>query len=311
MAKPKPKSPPTWTDVKAKLADFDRAALLGLIQNLYAAHKENQTFLHARFGLAEDVLEPYKKTIDRRQFFPQGENPIGRKIRRGTEKGWVTDTIVGVVADVRSLSPRIAPKPEIFTDLEQDPQAELVFILRTSMDPLAVAVPARQDVFSLDQEQPVFDVATMDQRLATSLAPQQFDTWLVTAFGLVALALAASGIYAIVSYYVVQHRHELGVRMVLGATSRQILRLILQGAMIPASVGVAIGTASALVLTRFISQMLFGIQPSDLASFIAASAVLVVTACVGAYIPGRRATKLRSRWWRFGMNRMAAEVGIV
>ena len=224
------------------------------------------------------------------QRFMPGESAIGKRIQTGHGKAW--RTIVGVVGDVRHLGLPTAPAAEVFGNFAQDPNPRMSVVVRVSVDPLTVTSAVRQAVLSLDQELPIFDVATMEQRLANSIAAQRFNMWLLTTFGMVALTLGVIGIYGIVSFYVVERTHEIGIRMALGAEQSDVLRLVLSRGTGLALAGVSIGLVLALALSRFLSSMLFGVRPNDAPTFLAVSVVLAGAACVASYIPARCAANI-------------------
>jgi predicted permease len=280
----RPTPPPglrPWVNTSTTSADYFRTMGVPLVRGRY-------------FDSSDTPSGPGVVLVNQafcRRFF-DSDDPVGKRIQRGTQKGWITTTIVGVVGDVRSLGPQIPPSAEIFTDVEQDPHLEMAMVLRASVDPLTLVPAVRQAVLSLDQEQPTFNVATMDQRLADSIASQQFNMWLLAAFGVVALWLAAIGLYGVISFYIVQRTHEIGIRMALGATRRHVLRLVLGQGAVLVFAGIVIGVAAALALTRFLSSMLFGVRPNDVVTFVAVAIVLAGAACMASYVPARRATKV-------------------
>jgi putative ABC transport system permease protein len=201
-------------------------------------------------------------------------------------------TVVGVVGDVRRLELQTEPLPEVFNDFRQNPRLEMALVVRAAENSLSLSSAVREEVLSLDKEQSIFDIATMERRLADSIAAKKFEMWLLSSFGTVALVLAVIGIYGIVSFDVVQRTHEIGVRMALGAEHRDVLRLVIRRGAMLALAGIAIGAAAALVFSRFLSAMLFGVRPNDLTTFVTASIVLGTAAFLASYVPARRATKV-------------------
>jgi putative ABC transport system permease protein len=165
-------------------------------------------------------------------------------------------------------------------------------VLRTAGDPLALVSAVQEAVLDLDNEQPTFDFATMQGRLAESLAEQRLNMWLLAAFAFVALALAAGGIYGITSYFVMQQTHEIGVRMALGASQKRILSLVLQQGTISLLGGLVVGLFASLGFTRFLVGLIYNIRPTDLATYCAVGSLLSGVALMAAYIPARRAAKV-------------------
>jgi ABC-type antimicrobial peptide transport system permease subunit len=150
----------------------------------------------------------------------------------------------------------------------------------------------QREVSSLDKDLPIFDVKTMDQRVAASLANRRFAAWLLTAFSFIAMLLAAVGLYGVMAQTVLQRSREIGVRMALGAQSADVLRMILrQGAVLIAG-GLVAGTVAALGLTSLMKSLLFAVKPTDPLTFAAVAALLSIVALAAAYLPARRATRL-------------------
>lgn len=226
-----------------------------------------------------------------KQFFGD-ENPVGKRVQLSGSSGDTWMTIVGVVGDVHHLGLQTPPSPEVFRDFEQGPNHEMTVVLRTAGNPLALISAVRHEVLALDNEQPIYDVASMEQRMADSIAEQKFDMWLLTAFGVVALTLAIIAIYGIVAFYVAQRTHEIGIRIAVGAEQQDILQLILRHGLTLTIVGVVAGICASLLLTRFLSNLLFGISANDTFTFASVTAVLTITASVASYIPARRAAKV-------------------
>ena len=232
-----------------------------------------------------------------KQFFPS-ENPIGKRVQLGASKSWFT--IVGIVRDIRHLGLRSPASPQVFTSFEQgpsgdafqNPSAQMAVVLRCVVSPITLISAVRDVVATLDREQPIFDVETMERRLGDSIAEERADMTLLTGFGLIAMLLAVVGIYGVISFHVSQRTYEIGVRMALGAEKIQILQLVLRAGTILLIPGIAIGLGAAFVLTRFLSSMLFGIGANDLTSFIGAALVLASSAFLACYIPARRAAKV-------------------
>jgi putative ABC transport system permease protein len=168
----------------------------------------------------------------------------------------------------------------------------MTLVARTQGDPTAMAAPVKETILALDKDQPVSGVRTMEQVLADSLAQRRFTMLLLGLFAGLALALASVGIYGVMSYTVAQRTHEIGVRMALGARPGDVLRMVVRQGMALAGLGVAIGLAVALALTRLMSSFLFGVSATDPLTFIAISLVLSGVALAACYVPARRATKV-------------------
>jgi predicted permease len=230
-----------------------------------------------------------------RQFWP-GEDAIGKRIKLGgfnSDAPWLS--VVGVAKDVRQFELDIAPKPQAYFPYAQMTYSYLAprdLVVRTSGDPLGLAAAVRGEVWAIDKDQPVSNVATMEQILSNSVARQRFNMLLLVIFAAVALVLAAVGIYGVISYSVTQRTHEIGIRMALGATSKDVLTLVVGQGLKLVSAGVGIGLGSAFVLTRLMQSLLFGVSATDPTTFAAISAVLVAVAMLASYVPARKATKV-------------------
>jgi putative ABC transport system permease protein len=168
----------------------------------------------------------------------------------------------------------------------------MFLVLRTAGDPARLARAVRQRIWSIDKDQPVEDVRIMEERIAGYAAPRRFYTLLLGTFAGLAVALAAVGIYGVISYSVSQRHHEIGIRVALGAERRDVLRLVVGKGMILALIGVSVGLIAALGLTRFLANLLYGVKSTDPATFIAVAALLMTTALLASYLPARRATRV-------------------
>ncbi len=225
-----------------------------------------------------------------RQFFPD-ENPLGKHVRAGAQTGpW--REIVGVVANVTQLGPDHPESPEVYIPYLQEPASDLSLVLRASGNALASPAAVRAAVREVDANQPVYDVATMEQRLWDSIAPQRFNALLVGVFAVAALGLGAVGIYGLLAYSVTQRTHEIGIRVALGATRDDVCRLVILGAMPFTLAGIVIGTGATLPLARLMSSLLYGVKPTDPLTFVVVVLVLIAVALLASYLPARRATKV-------------------
>ena len=165
-------------------------------------------------------------------------------------------------------------------------------MLRTRGDAAAIASAARNVIHSLDPQQPVGEVSTMEQLLSTSVARSRFSASLLTVFSIVALVMAAVGIYGVMSYSVLQRTHEIGVRMALGAQRLDVLKLVVKKGIVLGIIGVAAGVVAAFGLTRLISTLLFEVTATDTVTFVAVSVGLFLVTLLACYIPARRATRV-------------------
>ncbi len=227
-----------------------------------------------------------------RQYWPN-ENPIGRRITLGLprpDNPWVT--IVGIAKDLPHRAIDSSPQPDWYLSRPLGPQRNQILLVRTSGNPSDLAAPIRRTVAGIDRNQPVANIEAMTDVVRDTVAPRKFNTLVLTLFSAIAMMLAALGIYGVMAYSVAQRTHEVGIRMALGAQKGDVLGLILSKGLILTLTGVAIGLAIALVLTRLMTTLLFGITPTDATTFVAVSALLIIVALFACYIPARRATKV-------------------
>jgi putative ABC transport system permease protein len=217
------------------------------------------------------------------------KDPIGGHLRHYNDKSWAT--VVGIVGHVQhNALDATLRKATFYSSYLQAPAQSVQFVVHTAGDPLSLANAVQREVASLDKDVPIFDVKTMDQRVAASLANRRFAAWLLAAFSFIALLLAAVGLYGVMAQSVLQRSREIGVRMALGAQSGDVLGMILrQGATLIAG-GLIAGTLAALALTSLMKSLLFGISPADPLTFAGVAALLVVVALAATYVPARRAT---------------------
>jgi len=228
-----------------------------------------------------------------RRYFPN-EDPIGKRITQDdidfAPESWTT--IVGIVGDTKPKSLDGEPVAEYYMPFAQQPEPSMSLLVRSANDPASVAAAIRNEVLALDKDQPVYSIKTLDSLLSESVAQPRFRALLLGSFAGLALILAAVGIYGVMSYTVTKSTHEIGIRMALGAQMKDVLNLVLRNGMKLAVIGVAIGLAGALALTRLMSKLLFGITPTDAITFVGVPAILLVVALVACYLPARRATRV-------------------
>ena|SRR5579872_1401910 len=220
------------------------------------------------------------------------EDALGKRLRLGDDAREPWRMVAGVVADVLRSSFDSHPDPTAYVPLAQAPLATMAVAIRATGDPLALAAAVRAQVQALDRNQPVYDVRTLAQIVSDNVSGVHSSERLMVIFGLIALALAAAGIYAVMAYLVAQRTHEIGVRLALGARPRDVLRLIVSHAVRLAILGLVIGTPVALVLARVLSSELFGVVRVDLAVFIGCTLVLASAAILASYVPARRAARV-------------------
>jgi putative ABC transport system permease protein len=222
--------------------------------------------------------------------FPD-EDPIGRGLDIGNGSDGYFE-IVGVVGDVRSDALDVTPKPTMYAPFGQDAFGTMWILASTDGDPTALTSLARQTLREIDPTLPAYSIAPLATAVSDSVAQRRFSMLLLAAFAGVALFLAAVGIYGVVAYGVTQRTQEIGVRMAIGAERRDVLALVIGGGLKLALLGIAIGLAGALALSRLIETMLFDVRPFDPPSYAATAALLLVIAAFACYMPARRAMKI-------------------
>lgn len=230
-----------------------------------------------------------------RRHFP-GEEPVGKRLmlyNTYAKSEAEPYEIVGVVSDIRHRGLNVPPSPEFYVSYLQMVPPAMTLVVRSAAPDLAgLAASVRGAITEVDRGALVWDIRQMDERLAASVAPQRFNTLLLGAFALVALALSATGILGVMSYTVAERTHEIGVRLALGARRADILRLVVKRGMLLTLAGVALGSVVALGLTRLMSGLLFGVSATDPVTFIGIAALLSAVALVACYVPASRATKV-------------------
>ncbi len=221
------------------------------------------------------------------------ESPLGKRIRlaRGTQGPWYT--VVGVVADIKNAGLEADPLPAIFHPLDQfDNIKAMTLVVRTVVDPFTLAAAITHEIHEIDPNLPLSEVQTLDQHLTRAVAQPRFTMVLLAGFAGSALLLAAVGIYGVMAYVVRLQTHEFGIRMALGAQASEVRRLVLRKGLLLTGVGVALGIAGALALTRTIVGLLYQVSATDPLTFIGVAALLALVATAACYFPARRATKV-------------------
>jgi putative ABC transport system permease protein len=224
-----------------------------------------------------------------RKNFPN-QNPIGKKILLAEDTQWLT--IVGVAAHVKNYGIDAESRMETYIPLHQSRLSFFTVVVRTKGDPAAMSSAVRQQIAAVDPNQPVSNVNTMETLLANSMATKRVSMLLFSVFAGAALLLSAIGLYGVISYSVTQRTHEIGVRMALGAEAGRVLGMVLRQGALLVGIGLAIGFAAAFALGRFLEQLLFGVSPSDLETFVVVGTLLTVVALLATFIPARRAARV-------------------
>jgi putative ABC transport system permease protein len=266
--------------------------------------------LHRGRGLAatDGAAAPRVAVVNEamaRRFWPN-ESPIGKRVALSIEalrfdrpnapprfdfEGSARE-IVGVVADVRASAIADPAMPALYIPFAQRPVTDLTLTVRTTLRPSRLVGPIRVAVRALDPDQPVSSAMTMDDIVAASVQQPRDRTTLLTVFAVVALLLAAIGVYGVMAYGVSERTREIGVRVALGADAGDVVRLIVRGALGMTSIGVALGLVGAFAASRLLGSLLFGVTARDLPTFVAASAVILGVAALASWLPARRAARV-------------------
>jgi putative ABC transport system permease protein len=232
-----------------------------------------------------------------RHYFPN-ENALGQRLRPSppariwNNQRLTSFEIVGVVRDVKLAGLEAPSEPAYYLPASQAPLQDMTLLVRTTTDPLSLVGAVRGAVLSIDPNQPISNVSTLEKVVDESIAPRRLNMLLMGLFGALAMLLSAVGIYGLLSHAVTQRTQEMGIRMALGAQVSDVLKLVLKQGMMLALAGEAIGLIGALALTRLIRGLLFGVTPNDATTFVTVAAVLGVVALLACYLPARRATKV-------------------
>ncbi|MEK6281453.1 MAG: ABC transporter permease [Acidobacteriota bacterium] len=225
-----------------------------------------------------------------------GENPVGAKftLKRGGRdaRGGTTMEVIGVVTDQRQDGLEKTARQEFFIPYAQAPSGSTIFVVRTKGDPNALLQSLKARIWESNKTQPFYAVTTMDQLVSDSLKARRFNLILLGVLAALALTLASIGIYGVISFTTGQRTHEIGVRMALGAQTRDIIKLVVGEGLTLTLIGIVIGLMASFAVTRFLSSLLFNISPTDPFTFVFISILLTSVALLACYIPARRATKV-------------------
>ena len=265
-------------------ADYFSTLGIPLLKGRYFKEQDNATALPVAI-IDEKVA---------RRYWPN-EDPIGKRISfnfDGNEPNRVWREIVGVVGHAKIYGLDADAKEQVYYPHLQSAQREMSVVIRTAGSPQSLAALAQSQLWTLDKDQPITDIRTMEDRVAHSLLPKQHLMLLTTLFAGLALFLAALGLYGVISYSVNQRSYEVGIRMALGAQRRDVLKLVLKQGLGLAAAGVVLGVAGALALTRLMTTLLSGVSASDPLTYVAVSVLLASVALLACYLPARRATRV-------------------
>jgi predicted permease len=283
----KPEPPPgkiLIPNIRLVSKDYMTTLRMKLIEGRFLDQRDNDD--HLLVALINQTMA--------KSYWP-GEDPLGKRFRRGTFKEnnpWIT--VVGIVGDVHQAGPDVAPRAEMYLPYHQQPAgySPQYLAVRTSGDPSSVAEEVRQKIWSVDREQPISGVMPLEALVDENLAARRMQASLLTGFACIALLLVTPGIYAVLSFAVAQRTQEIGVRVALGAQRAQLLRMILSQGLTLFLVGATIGLTAALSLSHALRHLLFHVSPYDPVSFAAITALLAAVALLACYLPALRATRV-------------------
>ena len=264
------------------LGDYLQTMGVPLIRGRYFTEQDNENSVKVLI-VSESLAKRY---------WPK-EDAIGRRLKWGTAESkdpWLT--IVGVVGDVKPRGLDMETTQHTYEPYLQLPGSGMNVAVRTSVEPESMAAELRRTVWSVDPQLAVARLRTMEEVIRESTSPRRFSLLLLGSFALLALVLAAIGIYGVISYAVVRRVHEIGIRMALGAQERDVMKLVLMQSMAQLGAGIAIGIAGALAVTRLLGSLLYGVRPTDPTTIVGVVGLLAGVAVAASLIPARRAMKV-------------------
>jgi putative ABC transport system permease protein len=228
-----------------------------------------------------------------RTFFGTPGNTLGRRVRirgGGIQSDWMT--VAGIVGNVRHTSLTDPVTPEIYTPVSGDSIPAMMFAVRTAGDPLSFVPVVREAIWSVDRNVPISDIQTMQAKIGASLGRPRLLVAVLSAFASVGLALALVGVYGVVAYSVTLRRREIGIMMALGAARGRVMRLVLKQGIAYGVAGLAIGVPAAVIASRLLRSLLFGITPTDPGTYVLLSAAILTVVCLAASVPAARAARI-------------------
>ena len=249
------------------------------------------------FGTGDTETSPPVVALNEtaaRRYFP-GRPAVGQRVRLGEEPDARWAEVVAVVGDVRNRGLDAPTAPELYVPVRQQAAAfnnQLFLLVRTSGDPASILPAVRRTISTLDPDQPVYMIQTLERAFAESVSQRRIAMLLIAVFAGVALALASVGVYGIMSYLVSERTHEIGIRMALGAHHGDVLRMVLRQSVTLAGVGLVLGLAGALALSRALASLMFGVSATDPGTLAGVALLLLVVAALAALIPARRASRV-------------------
>jgi predicted permease len=279
-----PNQPLPFANYRIISPDFFRALSIPLLKGRFFSEQDTA----ASLGVA--IIN---ETMAKR-YWPN-QDPLGKRVRRvvpGSAGSLPWLQVVGVVRDFRHISLQARPSAELYVPYFQNASPDMVLVARTSGDPLGLVAAARSQVSNVDRDQPLFNLRTMEQVVDESVVLSRFSMYMLAVFSMVALVLAAVGIYGVMSYSVSQRQHEIGIRIALGAKDPAVIKMIVKEGMMLALIGIGIGLLGAFGMMRLMASLLYGVGASDLLTFGGTAVLLSLVALVASYFPALRATRV-------------------
>jgi predicted permease len=246
------------------------------------------------FGPQDQPQSPHVAILNEtaaRRFWPNVD-PVGQHFRFGLVRGGREGEdyeVVGIIEDGKYSRTIEATRPQIFVPFTQYSLGDVMLLVRTSVSPESVASAVRRRIRDFDTNMPVLNVTTLRRHVRSALSEQRVLVQVVASLGLLGLTLAVIGLYGVLSYYVGRQRHEIGVRLAVGAQPASVFRLIVRRGLLLASIGITIGVAAAMAATRLLEELLYGVSPRDPVTMVVVAVVLAAAAVLSAFIPARRA----------------------
>jgi ABC-type lipoprotein release transport system permease subunit len=219
---------------------------------------------------------------------------LGKRLSVSEEpKGNVVwSEVIGVAADAREVNLRGEPSPTYFFSMLQGTTGSIHLLVRTKLDPDALATTISRQIWAAYPDQPITHLMTMSRNISESLGNERLRSILLVVFAGIGFALALVGVYGVISYSVARRIQEIGIRMALGAAPGDVMRMVIRQGLVPVAVGVALGAAGAFGLTRLVASQLYGVKPTDPATFVGATALVLAVAVLACCIPARRAMRV-------------------
>jgi putative ABC transport system permease protein len=280
-----PKAPGEYPDVDNYMVspDYLRAMSIPLLRGRALTAQDNEN---------TPLVVLVSETMGRKLW--PGDDAIGKRVRfynsSGEQRPW--RTVVGIVQDVKQYGLDKPAPTAMYETLAQFPTTAVTLVVRSAVEPMTMIAAIRREILALDKDQAVFNIETMEQLVSDSMSLRRFSMFLLGVFATLALVLAAIGIYGVLAQSVSQRTHEIGIRMALGAQTRDVLKLIVRQGMSLTVIGVVIGLAGAFGLTRLLASLLFGVGATDPATFLWIAVLLASVSFFACYIPARRAARL-------------------